>query len=137
MPRLLPALERVAGVHPRAECLRCITSGASVVGMYNPTQSGASAHDAPVTAPTHEPRFVTNTGRFPSDDPIDVWIGDTVTGEFRPLYAFTPGDAPAEISDRETLAAEIVARMNQHRDSLPEYWDHDRSAFVYENGEPA
>ena len=117
--------------------LQRITYGGSVVGMHTQPNSGASAHDAPVTAPTPEPRFVTRTGRFPAEEPTDVWIGDTVTGEFRPLYAFTAGDAPAEIRDRETLAAEIVARMNEHRDNLPELWDHDRGAFVYENGETA
>jgi len=80
---------------------------------------------------------VTQTSSFRPRIPGDVWIGDTVTGEFRPLYAFIVGDAPAEILEREKLAGEIVARMNEHRDSLPEYWDHDRGAFVYENGKTA
>lgn len=122
---------------PRPNALRCITSGVSVVRMHTQPNSGTGALDASATAPTHEPRFVTHTGRFPAEYPNDVWIGDTVTGEFRPLYAFIIGDGPAKIRDRETLAGEIVARMNEHRDSLPELWDHDRGAFVYENGETA
>jgi hypothetical protein len=84
-----------------------------------------------------QPRFVTHTGRFPAEYPNDVWVGDTVTGEFRPLYAFVAGDAPAGIGDRETLAGEIVARMNEHRAYLPELWCLDRNCFVYADGTPA
>ena len=83
-----------------------------------------------------QPRFVTHTD-FPEERPNEVYIGDTVTGEFRPVNAFVAGDAPAGIRDREILAGEIVARMNEHRAYLPELWCLDRKCFVYADGSPA
>lgn len=82
-------------------------------------------------------RFEVVTDRFPFQARLDVWVGDWLTGEFRELHTYVPGDAPATIAEREALAAEIVARMTQHRDSLPEFYDFDRDCFVYEDGEPA
>ena len=81
-------------------------------------------------------RFEVVVDRFPFEANVDVWVGDWLTGEFRELHTYVPGDAPATRAECEALAAEIVARITQ-RDSLPEFYDFDRDCFVYEDGEPA
>ena len=84
-----------------------------------------------------EPRFVTETVMFAGDATPDVYVGDTIVGEYRLVADLIPGDAPDEIRDRETLAREMVERLNKHRDSLPDSYAFELFSFVYEDGTTA